>query len=93
MTAQGEFGQTEEMFWAECKKVHSYPSYVTQMLSTARPGNIDAEASKILCTSNLNSLMTNSLFKLLGLKVPRDQGFSKIDPQELRFYLAMCLDK
>ena len=42
ITVQGEFGQTQEMFWAECKKVHSYPSYVTQMLSTARSGNIDA---------------------------------------------------
>ena len=47
MTAQGEFGRTQEMFWTECKKVHSYPSYVTQMLSTARSGNIDAEASKM----------------------------------------------
>ena len=59
MTAQGEFGQTQEMFWAECKKVHSYPSYVTQMLSTARSGNIDADASKI-CTLNSDPPMTNS---------------------------------
>ena len=73
MTAQGEFGQTEEMFWAECKKVHSYPSYVTQMLSTARSGNIDADASK-MCTSNLDSLMTNPFYELLELEVPREIG-------------------